>query len=382
MSSIYDNWERLVEATLKREQFRELAGCKSLSSRASDFSCDSSRESGAAPPDISIRSYSGKAKCFSHSQLKYATRNFQPDNLLAEDATGIVYKGWIDEHTLNAPKLGSGLAVAVKLLMDEEVRDMDKWLNEVDFLGQLCHPNIAKIIGYCTEYFYPYLVYEFMPKGSLRDHLFKSGLNWTLSWDTTISVAIGVAQSLSFLHDRELIHGNVKSSSILLDEDFSAKLSGFTLAKVPRGLEVTSLLGSRSPRPPGHSPHIFSSSKVSYVYYAPECILTGELTPKCDVYSFGVVLTELLCGRCASELKDMFGGEEDMVEWARPCLMSNQKFSKIMDTKFGGKYCQQRVYTVVADLVLQCVSSDPEERPCMKEALDALEKIQGPKTRI
>ncbi|KAI6700258.1 hypothetical protein NL676_014582 [Syzygium grande] len=112
-------------------------------------------------------------KVFSFSDLKSATRNFKSDNLLGEGGFGKVFKGWVDEKTLAPSKMGSGMIVAIKKLNPESVQGFDEWQSEVNFLGRLSHPNLVKLLGYCWEEKELLLVYEFIQKGSLENHLFR-----------------------------------------------------------------------------------------------------------------------------------------------------------------------------------------------------------------
>uniref|UniRef100_A0A5B7A5J6 non-specific serine/threonine protein kinase n=1 Tax=Davidia involucrata TaxID=16924 RepID=A0A5B7A5J6_DAVIN len=302
-------------------------------------------------------------KAFSFNELKNATRNFRPDSLLGEGGFGYVFKGWIDEHTLTAAKPGSGIVIAVKKLKPEGFQGHKEWLTEVNYLGQLHHPNLVKLIGYCSEGENRLLVYEFMPKGSLENHLFRRGPQ-PLSWVTRIKVAIGAARGLYFLHDAEapVIYRDFKASNILLDADFNAKLSDFGLAKAG---------------PTGDRTHVSTQVMGTHGYAAPEYVATGRLTAKSDVYSFGVVLLELLSGRRAVD-KTKVGLEQNLVDWAKPYLGDKRKLFRIMDTKLEGQYPQKGAYTA-ASLALQCLSTEPKVRPRMAEVLATLEQLQAPK---
>ncbi|MBA0573300.1 hypothetical protein Golob_000579, partial [Gossypium lobatum] len=303
-------------------------------------------------------------KPFSFSELKNATRNFRPDSLLGEGGFGYVFKGWIDENTLAATKPGSGMVVAVKKLKPEGFQGHKEWLTEVDYLGQLHHPNLVKLIGYCSEGENRLLVYEFMPKGSLENHLFRRGPQ-PLSWVVRLKVAIGAARGLSFLHDlkSQVIYRDFKASNILLDGEFNAKLSDFGLAKAG---------------PTGDRTHVSTQVMGTHGYAAPEYVATGRLTAKSDVYSFGVVLLELLSGRRAVD-KTKVGVEQNLVDWAKPYLGDKRKLFRIMDTKLGGQYPQKSAYTA-ATLALQCLSAEAKLRPKMSEVLAALEQLEAPKT--
>lgn len=310
-----------------------------------------------------ILSSSPNVRPFSFMELKNATRNFRPDSLLGEGGFGYVFKGWIDEFTHLASKPGSGMVIAVKKLKPEGFQGHKEWLTEVTYLGQLHHPNLVKLIGYCSEGDNRLLVYEYMPKGSLENHLFRKGPQ-PLPWATRLKVAIGAARGLAFLHDAkdQVIYRDFKASNILLDAEFNAKLSDFGLAKAG---------------PTGDRTHVSTQVMGTHGYAAPEYIATGRLTTKSDVYSFGVVLLELLTGRRAVD-KEKVGVEQDLVEWTKPYLGDKRRLFRIMDTRLEGQYPQKAVYTA-ATLALQCLSVEPKARPRMCEVLITLEELQAAK---
>ncbi|KAK9675824.1 hypothetical protein RND81_11G034000 [Saponaria officinalis] len=305
-------------------------------------------------------------KAFSFSDLKTATKNFRPDSLIGEGGFGYVFKGWIDEHTLSPSRPGSGMVVAVKKLKPEGFQGHKEWLTEVNYLGQLHHPNLVKLIGYCVEGEHRLLVYEFMPRGSLENHLFRRGPQ-PISWTTRIKVAIGAAKGLSFLHDAEsqVIYRDFKASNILLDADFHAKLSDFGLAKAG---------------PTGDRTHVSTQVMGTQGYAAPEYVATGRLSAKSDVYSYGVVLLELLTGRRALD-KSKVTDEQNLVDWAKPYLGDRRKLFRIMDTKLEGQYPQKAAFTV-ASLAVKCLNPEPRLRPKMSEVLEELEKLQNQKNTV
>ncbi|KAF7840666.1 putative serine/threonine-protein kinase PBL3 [Senna tora] len=292
-------------------------------------------------------------KVFMFNELKNATKKFCTENLLGEGGFGYVYKGWIDLHTCTASKPGSGMVVAIKKLKPEVFR-------EVNYLGQLHHGNLVKLIGYCLEGEDQLLVYEFMPKGSLANHLF--GGPKRLGWWLRMKVAIDAARGLSFLHNAEsqVIYRDFKASNILLDADFNAKLSDFGLAKEG---------------PTGDNTHVSTQVVGTQGYAAPEYVATGRLTAKSDVYSFGVVLLELMCGRAAVD-KERAVIEQNLVDWAKPYLGDKRRLFRIMDTKLGGRYPQQAAY-MAADLALLCLNTEAKARPSMTQVLATLEQIQA-----
>jgi serine/threonine protein kinase len=159
-------------------------------------------------------------KSFTFNELKLATRNFRPDSVIGEGGFGCVFKGWLDESTLTPTKPGTGLVIAVKKLNQEGFQGHREWLTEINYLGQLSHPNLVKLIGYCLEDEHRLLVYEFMQKGSLENHLFRRGAYFKpLPWFLRVNVALDAAKGLAFLHSDpvKVIYRDIKASNILLD---------------------------------------------------------------------------------------------------------------------------------------------------------------------
>ncbi|KAK6920862.1 Serine-threonine/tyrosine-protein kinase, catalytic domain [Dillenia turbinata] len=302
-------------------------------------------------------------KAFTFTKLKAATRNFCSDSVIGEGGFGFVYKGWVDDEFCDAAGTGSGRVVAVKKLKPQGHQGHKEWLTEVTFLGQLRHPNLVKLLGYCLEGENRLLVYEYMCKGSLENHLFRRASR-PLSWAVRIKVAIGAAQGLTFLHNCEtqVIYRDLKASNILLDSEYNAKLSDFGLAKAG---------------PIGENTHVSTQVMGTQGYAAPEYIATGRLTTKCDVYSFGVVLLELLSGRRAID-KTKVGAEQYLVEWAKPLIGDKRKLYRIMDSRLEGQYPVKGAY-IAALLALQCVS-DANIRPQMTEVVATLQKLPIPKS--
>ncbi|KAK4437086.1 putative serine/threonine-protein kinase PBL3 [Sesamum alatum] len=171
-------------------------------------------------------------RAFSLGELRKATANFCENSLLGEGGFGCVYKGWLDVETLTAARPGSGMPVAIKKLIHSGYQGHNEWLSEVNYLGRLRHQNLVKLVGYCLDGEDRILVYEFMPGGSLEKHLFKRN-SPSLSWARRIKVAVGAARGLCFLHESKspVIYRDFKTSNILLDTEFNAKLSDFGLAK-------------------------------------------------------------------------------------------------------------------------------------------------------
>ncbi|WOL09411.1 putative serine/threonine-protein kinase PBL3 [Canna indica] len=356
---------------------------KVVTSRASSLSVPSSRTTCSTPSTLTIPSYSEKnssgdlptprtegqilsasnSKDFTYSELKSATRNFRPENLIGEGGFGYVYKGWVDEQSLAPSKPGHGMIVAIKKLKRESFQGHKEWLTEVNYLGQLQHPNLVKLIGYCSEGDNRLLVYEYVARGNLENHLFRRSAQ-PLDWQTRIKVAIGTARGISFLHDSksQVIYRDVKASNILLDPEFNAKLSDFGLAKAG---------------PTGDRTHISTQVMGTQGYAAPEYIATGRLSARADVYSFGVVLLELLTGRRALDRSRELP-KQNLADWVRPWLTDKRKLHKIIDPKLGEQYPKRGAHAL-AQLASRCISNDAKRRPPMSEVLTSLEQLQDPK---
>ncbi|KAI4354498.1 hypothetical protein L6164_003352 [Bauhinia variegata] len=305
---------------------------------------------------------SSNLKSFTYSELRTATRNFRPDSVLGEGGFGSVFKGWIDEHSLAATKPGNGVVIAVKRLNQESFQGHKEWLAEINYLGQLQHPNLVKLVGYCLEDEHRLLVYEFMPKGSVENHLFRRGSHFQpFSWNLRLKIALGAAKGLAFLHNTEtkVIYRDFKTSNILLDTNYNGKLSDFGLAR---------------DGPTGDKSHVSTRVMGTHGYAAPEYLATGHLTTKSDVYSFGVVLLEMLSGRRAID-KNRPSGEHNLVDWAKPYLSSKRRVFRIIDSRLEGQYSLSKAQRA-ATLAHQCLSLEPKFRPSMDEVVKALEQLQ------
>ncbi|KAL9226596.1 hypothetical protein vseg_002389 [Gypsophila vaccaria] len=304
---------------------------------------------------------SSNLKTFSYNDLRVATRNFRPDSLLGEGGFGCVYKGWIDENSLAPSKPGYGNLVAVKRLNQDGSQGHKEWLTEINYLGKLRHHNLVNLIGYCLEDEHRLLIYEFMPRGSLENHLFRRSTNFEpISWNLRMKVALGAAKGLAFLHSPtvKVIYRDFKPSNILLDSEFDAKLSDFGLAK---------------DGPFDEKSYVSTRVMGTHGYAAPEYLSTGHLTMKNDVYGYGVVLLELMTGKRVLD-PNRTTREQDLVEWARPYLRKG-KVSRIMDSRIQGQY-SSRSAKIIADLVVQCLSIDPRFRPNMNEVVSILDQLQ------
>ncbi|KAL7203052.1 hypothetical protein ACSBR1_034489 [Camellia fascicularis] len=301
---------------------------------------------------------------FTFDELKIITGNFRQDHMLGGGGFGSVYKGFITED------LGKGLQttpVAVKVHDgDNSYQGHREWLAEVIFLGHLSHPNLVKLIGYCCEDEHRVLIYEYMARGSVENNLFSRVL-LPLPWSIRMKIAFGAAKGLAFLHEAEkpVIYRDFKTSNILLDMDYNAKLSDFGLAK---------------DGPVGDKSHVSTRIMGTYGYAAPEYIMTGHLTPRSDVYSYGVVLLELLTGRKSLD-KSRPAREQNLTDWALPILKEKKKLLNIVDPRLDGDYPIKAVHKA-AMLAYHCLNRNPKARPLMRDIVDSLEPLQLPSCEV
>ncbi|WCJ29287.1 Protein kinase superfamily protein [Euphorbia peplus] len=332
--------------SLKHSSFRRLS--LSEASNPSSPLCVQDLSNSFAGPKLHI---------FTFDELRLITQSFARCNLLGEGGFGPVYKGFVDD------KLRPGLdaqPVAVKILDLDGLQGQREWMAEIIFLGQLRHPHLVKLIGYCSEDEQRLLVYEYMPRGSLENQLFRR-FSAALPWSTRMKIALGAAKGLEFLHETDppVIYRDFKSSNILLDSDFMAKLSDFGLAK---------------DGPDGEETHVTTRVMGTQGYAAPEYVMTGHLTTMSDVYSFGVVLLELLTGKRSMD-DSRQGREQSLVDRIRPLLKDSNKLDRIIDPRLEGQFSCTGAQKAAA-LAYKCLSHQAKYRPPMSYVVKVLESLQ------
>ncbi|XP_020234659.1 probable serine/threonine-protein kinase PBL21 [Cajanus cajan] len=292
------------------------------------------------------------AASFGFRELAAATRGFKEVNLIGEGGFGRVYKG----------RLSTGELVAVKQLSHDGRQGFQEFVTEVLMLSLLHHSNLVKLIGYCTDGDQRLLVYEYMPMGSLEDHLFDPSQDKEpLSWSARMKIAVGAARGLEYLHckaDPPVIYRDLKSANILLDNEFNPKLSDFGLAK----------LG-----PVGDNTHVSTRVMGTYGYCAPEYAMSGKLTLKSDIYSFGVVLLELITGRRAIDACRK-PGEQNLVSWSRPYFSDRRKFVHMVDPLLQGNFPLRCLHQAIA-ITAMCLQEQPKFRPLIGDIVVALEYL-------
>uniref|UniRef100_A0A199UA24 non-specific serine/threonine protein kinase n=1 Tax=Manihot esculenta TaxID=3983 RepID=A0A199UA24_MANES len=295
------------------------------------------------------------AETFTFRELATATKNFRQECLIGEGGFGRVYKGKLET---------SNQVVAVKQLDRNGLQGNREFLVEVLMLSLLHHQNLVNLIGYCADGDQRLLVYEYMAYGSVEDHLLDLlPEQKALDWFSRMRIALGAAKGLEYLHDNAnppVIYRDMKSSNILLDENYNAKLSDFGLAK----------LG-----PVGDSTHVSSRVMGTYGYCAPEYQRTGKLTTKSDVYSFGVVLLELITGRRVIDTTRPTD-EQNLVAWAQPLFKEPNRYSEIADPLLLGEFPVKGLNQAVA-VAAMCLQEEAGVRPLMSDVVSALSCLGG-----
>ncbi|KAJ4721473.1 Kinase family protein [Melia azedarach] len=289
------------------------------------------------------------AQTFTFRELASATKNFRQECLLGEGGFGRVYKGTLQS---------TGQVVAVKQLDRNGLHGNKEFLVEVLMLSLLHHPNLVNLVGYCADGDQRLLVYEYMPGGSVEDHLLDpEGEKKPLDWMTRMKIAYGAAQGLEYLHDKAnppVIYRDLKSSNILLDNNLDPKLSDFGLAKLGSlgdKMNNVSLMGT-------------------YGYCAPEYARTGDLTMKSDVYSFGVVLLELITGRRVIDTTRPVD-EQNLIAWAQPLFRDPKRYPDMADPLLKRRVPERGLNQAVA-IAAMCLQEEAGARPLMSDVVTAL----------
>lgn len=296
-----------------------------------------------------IFTHQAPARIFTTSELEDATNNFSDDRIVGRGGYGTVYKGILSDQTI--------VAIKKSKLVDQS--QMEQFINELIVLSQIDHKNVVKILGCCLETEVPLLVYEFISNGALFHQLHNTNLV-PISWEHRLRIATETASALANLHLARkvpIIHRDVKSANILIDENYTAKVSDFGASRLV----------------PSNQTHVTTLVQGTLGYLDPEYFYTSQLTDKSDVYSFGVVLVELL----TRQKPISYHRQEEGINLAShfTALAQQNRLQEIVDCVVV-KEAGMRHVNVVSHLILKCSKLKGEERPRMVEVAIELEALR------
>ncbi|PIA33878.1 hypothetical protein AQUCO_03900020v1 [Aquilegia coerulea] len=306
--------------------------------------------------DKELRSLEMQTGYFTLRQIKAATGNFDPANKIGEGGFGPVYKG----------VLSDGSIIAVKQLSAKSKQGNREFVNEIGMLSALQHPHLVRLHGCCIEGHQLLLIYEYMENNSLARALFgREDQSLNLDWPTRLKICLGIAKGLAYLHEEsvlKIVHRDMKATNVLLDEDLTAKISDFGLAKLDEE----------------ENTHISTRIAGTIGYMAPEYAMRGYLTEKADVYSFGVVALEIVSGKSNTNYrpKDEF---VYLLDWAY-VLQEQGNLLDLVDPSLGTKYSKKEALKML-NIGLLCSNPSPTLRPAMSAVVSMLEghiPVQAP----
>nr|CAB3478693.1 unnamed protein product [Digitaria exilis] len=308
----------------------------------------------SGPLPLPPEKYTG-LRNFSYEEVSSACQWFSGDQCVSETLGSTSYKATFRDDFSDTKTIEATVA---RLLPSSQ--SLKEFKTQVNTLASLEHPNLCKLIGYYAkeDSNERMLVYERLHHGSLDKLLFGRPDGRFMDWSKRLKVALGAARGLAFLHDEgpfQAMYSEFSTSSIQIDKDFTAKLSGYGCAGFNTEEEI-------------------SNAPVSAAHLSVETLEKGLLTPKSNMWSFGVVLLELITGRKNLDVSSS-KEERNIVKWSRPFLTDDSRLSLIMDSRIKGRF-PTKAARIVADIILKCLHNDPSERPTMRDVVEALTRVQ------
>ncbi|XP_031287154.1 wall-associated receptor kinase-like 10 [Pistacia vera] len=292
-----------------------------------------------------------KTKLFTSEELEKATDNFSKNRILGQGGQGTVYKGMLAE----------GRIVAVKKSTVVDESKLGEFINEVVILSQVNHRNVVELLGCCLETEVPLLVYEFIPNGNLFQYINDPSEEFPITWELRLRIAIDASSAISYLHSAASIpiyHRDIKSTNLLLDEKYRAKVSDFGTSRYV-AVDQT---------------HLTTKVYGSFGYFDPEYFRSSQFTEKSDVYSFGVVLAELLTGQ--KPIISINNDEAQSLALYFQCAMKENRLFEILDARVLQEAGKEEIIRV-ANLTKRCLKLNGKKRPTMKEVVSELSRIRG-----
>ncbi|KAH7848450.1 hypothetical protein Vadar_002867 [Vaccinium darrowii] len=305
---------------------------------------------GISVPEVS---HLGWGHWYTLRELEESTNGFADENVIGEGGYGIVYSGVLRDNT----------RVAVKNLLNNRGQAEKEFKVEVEVIGRVRHKNLVRLLGYCAEGAHRMLVYEYVDNGNLEQWLHGDvGPCSPLTWDIRMNIVLGTAKGLTYLHEGlepKVVHRDIKSSNILLDKQWNAKVSDFGLAK---------LLGSERN-------YVTTRVMGTFGYVAPEYASTGMLNERSDVYGFGILLMEIISGRTPVDYSRP-PGEVNLVEWLK-AMVSSRNSEGVLDPKIPEKPSSRTLKRALL-VALRCVDPNAQKRPKIGHVIHMLEADDFP----